>query len=271
MKTVAITGAAGGIGRALAIQYASQGWQVLGFDNDETELLATEKLMAGRPGRFRPSITDLTDEEDRHRLIEVIQRRGGVDLFIHNAALNLVGAFENLNFRQQRELIDLNLTTPMTLTRALLAENLLKENGTLVYMSSLSWFVGYPGAAVYAATKDALAHYARSLRLALRPRGMHVLTVYPGPVDTSMASRCSPGDEKSGGQRMPPQEVARLIADAVERRRPELIPGFRNRIFAFLGTWFPGSTERVMKRNIYDRLDRARHPQGLSSGDPASR
>lgn len=265
MKTVAITGAGNGIGRALALHYAAEGCSIVGIDIDETGLTETERLAVEAGGRFRASLADLCRKEDRRRILGILQRRKGADVFIHNAGLNLVGPFEDLPFENQRELIALNLTTPMILTRDLLAHRLLRENGSLVFMSSLSFFVAYPGAAVYAGTKDGLAHYARSLRMALKPRGYHVLTVYPGPSRTPMAERCSPDGNRRAKNRMAPERVAGLIARAVEKRRSELVPGMKSRVFASLGTWAPGLTERAMRRVIYDRLDPERNPGGLRS------
>lgn len=268
MKTVAITGAGNGIGRALALHYAGLGWGIIGIDRDEEALEETRGQAKRAGAQFRAAVADLGLQRDRQRVLGIIDRRSGVDLFIHNAAINLVGPFENLPLKDQKTLIHLNLVAPMILTRHLLANNLLRKKASLVFMGSLSSFVGYPGAAVYAGAKDGLAHYARSLRIALKPRGVHVLTVYPGPSRTRMAERCSPAAGGAERKRMPPEQVARLIARAVERRRAELIPGFKNRLFAQVGQWLPRLADWTMKRAIYDRLDRQRHPAGLRSGPP---
>jgi len=215
--------------------------------------------------RLRASVADLRRPDDRRKVLGIIHRRNGADLFVHNAALNLVGPFDQLPFDDQHRLIQLNLTVPMILTRDLLAHRLLRESGSLVFLSSLSFFVGYPGAAVYAGAKDGLAHYARSLRVALKPRGYNVLTVFPGPTRTPMAERCSPEGASGEGNRMPAETLAGLIATAVERRRAELIPGARNRFFSTIGKWAPALADAAMKRVIFDRLDSGNHPGGLRS------
>ena len=92
------------------------------------------------------------------------------------------------------EILEVNLTAPLALTAGLLKKNLLASAGSLVFVSSLSRFLSYPGAAVYAASKDGIASYARSLAVALVPAGIHVLTVYPGPTRTAQARACSPNN-----------------------------------------------------------------------------
>jgi len=89
-----------------------------------------------------------------------------------------------------------NLTAPLHLTGALLQAGKIAPGGSLVFVSSLSRLLSYPGAAVYAASKDGLASYARSLAVALAPQKMHVLTVYPGPTRTAHARRYSPDNSR---------------------------------------------------------------------------
>jgi short-subunit dehydrogenase len=127
------------------------------------------------------------------------------------------------------------------------------RGGGIVFLASLSVFTGYPGALGYAASKDGLAAYARSLRAALRKRRINVLTVFPGPTRTAHARRYSPNNANEA-RRMPPEQLAALIAAAVAARRPRLIPGLPNRIFALLGRTLPRLTEFAMRKTIYDRL-----------------
>ncbi|MEZ4832710.1 MAG: hypothetical protein R2873_12060 [Caldilineaceae bacterium] len=103
------------------------------------------------------------------------------------------------------------------------------------------------------ATKDGVASYARSLRLALAPQNVHVLTVFPGPTRTAHARRYSP-DNSREDKRMPPEELASRILRAVQRRQWTLIPGAGNRLFALAGRIVPGLVERVMRKTLYEKL-----------------
>jgi short-subunit dehydrogenase len=251
VKRCLVTGAAAGIGRALLERFGRAGHALLGVDVDAERARATERELGelGVPCELR--VADLTDPAAVEGVLDGLG--GPVDVLVNNAGVNCVGAFGATEWTDQRRVLDLNLTAPLLLTAGALARDLVAPGGTLVFVSSLSRFVGYPGAAGYAATKDGIASYARSLRVALAPRGLNVLTVYPGPTRTEHARRYSP-EGASEERRMPPEELARRVFDAVERRRRTLVPGAGNTAFAALGHLFPALTGRAMKRAILDRL-----------------
>ncbi|MEO1440795.1 MAG: SDR family NAD(P)-dependent oxidoreductase, partial [Chloroflexota bacterium] len=123
----------------------------------------------------------------------------------------------------------------------------------VVFVSSLSRYVSYPGASVYAATKDGLASYARSLAVAY-PQ-MHVLTVYPGPTRTAHARKYSPDNSKED-KRMTPEDLAGRIVTAVDRRQRVLIPGAANWIFAILGRVAPALTDYAMKKSLLEKFEK---------------
>ena len=121
--------------------------------------------------------------------------------------------------------------------------------GSLVYLSSLSYYVGYPGAAVYAATKDGLTHLSRSLRAA----GYRTTVVFPGPTRTDHARRYSP-DNSREDRRMPPEQVAEAIFTAEQRGQRRLIPGAANKLLAFAGRIVPTVMENAMRRTLYEKI-----------------
>lgn len=247
-----ITGAADGIGRALAQACGRAGYDIVGVDIDEARSSQTAAEL--RSAAFSAYIVqaNLADGEGMPWLVDELARRGPYDLVIHNAGINAVGHFDEIDAARQQAVIAVNFTAPLLLTAGLLAAKQIVPGGTLVYISSLSHFVGYPGAAVYAATKDGLASYARSLRIALAPQ-IHVLTVFPGPTRTAHARRYSP-DNRREHTRMPPEDLANQILRAVHRRQWTLIPGVGNRFFAFAGRIAPGLVERVMRKTLYEKL-----------------
>ena len=255
MKRCVITGAASGIGKALAHGLASRGHAVIGIDVDGERAEQTRAELERRGHEVPFIIADLGDGRDRDRILRALDGDPPIDVFIHNAGINDVGRFEDFGPERQRRIVEIDFLAPMILTQGLLRGGLLAPAASLVFLSSLSSYVGYPGATVYSAAKEGLASYARSLGVELAPRGMHVLTVYPGPTRTEMAARCSPlENETAAAKRMPPEWLARRIIHAVERRRRVLIPGFKNRAFAIAGRLVPRVTEYAMRRSIYERL-----------------
>ncbi len=253
MKHCVITGTADGIGRALAWQYAQAGYRVTGIDIDIDMARQTQAELAAAGLALSIELADLTSEEEIERLLARLGALPPIDVLIHNAGISAVGRFAQSALERQQQVVALNLRAPLLLTAGILGQDRLAAGGSLVFIASLSRFTAYPGAAVYAATKDGLASYARSLAVGLHPRGIHVLTVYPGPTRTAHARRYSP-DNRREARRMPPEQLARMVYQSVQSRRPALIPGRANRAIALLGTFFPPATEWLMRRTILEKL-----------------
>ncbi|MCG8348515.1 MAG: SDR family NAD(P)-dependent oxidoreductase [Chloroflexales bacterium] len=254
MKHCVITGAADGIGKALAQHFAAAGYAITGIDVDAARAEQTRTELAQRGATVAFLHADLAADEDITQVLEQLVAGTQIDVFIHNAGINAVGRFVSSNLERQQQVLNLNLLAPMVLTAGLLHAEQIARGGSFVFVSSLSRFVSYPGAVAYAASKDGIAAYARSLATPLARQDIHVLTVYPGPTRTAHARRYSP-DNRREQRRMPPERLAALIYAAVQARRRVLVPGAGNKLFAVLGRYAPGLVERVMRKTILDRLD----------------
>ncbi|MEM9950390.1 MAG: SDR family NAD(P)-dependent oxidoreductase [Chloroflexota bacterium] len=244
--TILITGAAAGIGKAIATQYIEDGHQVIGIDYNQAR---ADQTRAELGDNLRFIIADLS----KHQVLEsVIQQiNTPLDVVIHNAGISEVGYFQATNPDNQRRVIDINLIAPMILTRHLLAHKLLTERASVVFVSSLSHYVSYPGASVYGATKTGLASYARTLSVAY-PH-LHVLTVYPGPTRTEHARQYSP-DNSREDTRMSPDVLAEKIVGAIESRDRILIPSPANWVFAILGRIAPALTNFAMRKTVLEKF-----------------
>lgn len=255
MKQCVITGAASGIGKALAQRFAVAGYAITGIDKNVGAGAVTRAELGQQGANVSWINADLAHASSIDHVLETLQAGPKMDVFVHNAGINAVGHFGQLDLAQQQAVIDVNLLAPMLLTHGLLQHKLLTSGSSLVFITSLSHFVSYPGAAAYAASKDGVAAYARSLAVALHGQGIHVLTVYPGPTRTEHARRYSP-DNRREQRRMPPEKLANMIYRAVVSHNRVLIPGIGNRLFATIGRYFPGLSERMLRGAILDRLDR---------------
>jgi hypothetical protein len=253
IKHCVITGAADGIGRALAQRFAAAGYAITGVDVDAVRAAETQAELQGSGASVDFIIANLQRPADCDAILAQLNGGQAVDVFIHNAGINAVGRFEHTDLARQQTVLDINLRAPMLLTAGLLRQGSLAPGVSLVFVASLSYFTGYPGASVYAAAKDGLAAYARSLSAGLARRNMHVLTVYPGPTRTAHARRYSP-DNRREARRMPPERLANLVYQAVLTRRRALIPGVGNRVFATLAHYVPSLAEFVMRKTILERL-----------------
>lgn len=250
-----ITGAAEGIGRALAEAFARQGYIITGVDVNCDLAAQTEAAFAADGLSIHFLQADLSLPGELHRLVDDLCNGPPIDLLIHNAGINCVGPFVGSALAAQQKVLAVNLAAPLHLTGRLLQADKIVPGGSLVFVSSLSRLLSYPGAAVYAASKDGLASYARSLSVALAPQKIHILTVYPGPTRTAHARRYSP-DNSRETRRMPPETLAAAVVRAVQRRQSVLIPGLGNKVLAFMGRWLPALAEAAMRKTLWEKLRR---------------
>ncbi len=240
-----VTGAATGIGHALAAQLAREGRDIVAIDRDPLP-----EAWAGSSHK-----TDLSDRDAVDRLIGKLVETGPYDLVIHNAGISATGRFEDVPEAALQRLLAVNCEAPMVITSALLRASAISSGATLVFMSSISRHTGYPGAAVYAASKDTLAVYAGSIRKDLHKRGINVMTVFPGPVRTDHAERHAPAGADAS-RRMEPAVIANAILRAAKRRKKVLYPGWQAKSGHVLGVLAPRLMTRFMHRTIFRKLDR---------------
>lgn len=204
---VLVTGASGGIGRAVAIQLAGCGAEVLVHGRDPGRTAETAALSGGTA-----LIADLTDPRQRQRLVdEALHTRGRVDAVINNAGAGWSGPITGMTGDQAAALIELNLTAPIEISRGLLPGMLERRRGAICYVTSIAGRAGVAGEAVYSSAKAGLDAFADSLRTEAQGSGVTVGVVVPGAVDTRFfAARGVPYR-----RRWPRPVRAERVADAV--------------------------------------------------------
>ncbi len=167
-----------------------------------------------------------------------------ISIWINNAEISSVGPFLASELGGQERVLAVNLLAPMLLTAGLLHNQQFAPGASLVFRSSLSHFIGCPGAAVYAATKDGIASFAQSLAAAAHPADRHVLTVYASPVHAPFNSGHAPSHAS-------PQLVAAAIRRAIARRRRSVIPGLPNHLAVALARLFPPFVDPILARALF--------------------
>ncbi|MGR3491165.1 MAG: SDR family NAD(P)-dependent oxidoreductase, partial [Shimia sp.] len=215
MRRVLITGAAHGLGLALARACLDRGDDVFGVDADP-------RVLAAMP-RGKGLHVDLTDADAPAAILESLG--GPLDVVIQAAGISGTGPFQELSAAHHARILSVNLTAPMTLATTLLREDALSDRATLCFVGSVSTYTGYPGAVSYAASKDGLASFARSLDAAL-PRGMRASCVFPGPLRTDHARRYAPDNSAEAvARRQPVDQAARQILRGIDWRARRIFPG----------------------------------------------
>ena len=247
---VLVTGAGHGLGLALTLELLERGATVVGVDRDPAAL---ERLARGYVDLFEGRLCDLGDLGAVERLLQRFD--APFDLVALNAGISATGNFARIPAEAYDRLIRINVSAPLLMAQRMVRDDRIARGGTIVFVSSLSHVTGYPGASVYAATKDAVAVYARSVRKPFAKRGVRVLTVFPGPIRTAHAERHAPAGAKAS-RRMDPRSLARQILKAVRQRERVLYPGLGALTAYTLGSLMPRTATRLMGRVLFRKLKR---------------
>jgi short-subunit dehydrogenase len=241
---VVITGASAGIGAALTQEYFSRHAK-LTLVARRVELI--EKLCTGRPAHLVQA--DLSDVAQVTSWVDEAERvNGPIDVLINNAGVQIIRSFLDTPIEDGERLLALDLLTPLRLAQFVAKRMAARKSGTLVDVSSMAAIAPTPGMAFYNAAKGGLAAASEGLRAEMKTHGIHVVTVYPGPVKTDMesAGRAAYEEMSKFAQLLTPvgeaDVLARLIADAVEHKEDRVIYPAINA----LGRHFPAVTRMVL-------------------------
>ena len=242
---VVITGASSGIGEAIAREYFQRNAHVT-LVARRRELL--EKLAAEGEGKAHIVTADLSDPGQVTSWVDAAEAANGpIDVLINNAGVQIIRGFFDTPFEDGARLLQINLLSPLLLSHFVGRRMVKRGQGTLVDISSMAAIAPTPGMSFYNAAKGGLAAASEGLRAELKPHGVHVVTVYPGPVKTPMetAGRAAYEESRIASLLAPAGEatvLARLIADAVEEKQPRIIYPFLNS----LGRHFPAMTRILL-------------------------
>jgi NADP-dependent 3-hydroxy acid dehydrogenase YdfG len=236
-KVVLVTGAAGGIGRAVAAAMSAEGARVA-LAGRNPELLRAIAL----PGPHLAVPLDVRDAAAWDLAVAtVVEAFGGLDVLVHNAGSLEVGTLESRSPEAIRAIVDTNLTGSMLGTRAALP-SLRASRGAVVHVASLGGIVPMPFEACYAATKAGLRQLAFSLRAELASQGVTVSVVTPDSVDTPQLAEELRHDEAAlsfANPAMAPEAVGRAVVRALATGAPEVLVPAAGGIAARIAAAFP--------------------------------
>jgi serine 3-dehydrogenase len=188
-KTIFITGASAGIGRAAARLFAADGWAVIGTGRREDRLAA---LAAELGDCFRPVALDMLDIP---ALEAAAAEAGAVDLLLNNAGLaSAMAPLQDADFEDLRTVIDTNVGGLVALTRALLP-GIIARKGAIINLSSVAATYPYRGGAVYGGSKAFVRQFSLDLRCDLHGTGVRVTSIEPGMVETEFTLVRTGGDQ----------------------------------------------------------------------------
>jgi short-subunit dehydrogenase len=238
---VLVTGASGGLGRAIAVACRARGADLVVTGRRADAIAAVAAEVEGQ--------AVVADLSDRAQLGRLLAEAGDVDVLVANAALPGSGDLAEWEQEQIYRLIEVNLANPIAMTHALLPRLRAQQSGHLVYVSSLSGKVASMGASLYSATKFGLRGFAGGLRADLRGSGVGVSVVFPGFVRDAGMFADSGATLPRGVATVTPAAVAGAVVRAIEHDRAEVdVAPVSLRVGAFLGGLAPGISAKVQAR-----------------------
>jgi NAD(P)-dependent dehydrogenase (short-subunit alcohol dehydrogenase family) len=262
-RSVVVTGAASGIGRALAQRFAREGASLAILDRDAGGAESVAKEIEGAGGRALAAACDVTDPDAcRVALAGAAERFGGIDVLVNNAGLSQRGTFEATDLAVFRHVMEVNFFGALHCTKAALPA-LLERRGLVIVTSSVAGFAPLLGRSGYCASKHALHGLFDTLRCELAPRGVDVLLVCPG-FTASGIERSALGPDgapaihpqsRVGGVASP-EAVAEAVVAAARRRRRLLVLSRVGRLSRALMRLSPALYERLMVRGLHAELER---------------
>ncbi|TMK69091.1 MAG: SDR family NAD(P)-dependent oxidoreductase [Actinobacteria bacterium] len=251
-KTALLTGATGGLGRAIAGALAERGVTLVLSARRADPL---RELADSLPGEgHRPVVADLAAARAGERLVA---DAGDVDVLVANAGLPGAGQLDGYSADQLAASLRVNLEAPLEMTRALLPHLRELGSGHLVYVSSLQGKVAFPRSSVYSATKFGLRGFALSLREDLWDTGIGVSVVLPGFIRDAGMFADSGAKAPAGLGTSSPEEVGEGVATAIEQNRAEVqVAPLLQRLGAGFAHRRPHLAARITRRNAARTADR---------------
>jgi short-subunit dehydrogenase len=251
-KRVLLSGATGGLGRAIAEQLAGHGASLVLSSRREPELELLARSLPGGGKRHQTLVADLSVEGAAK---QVIREAGDLDGLIANAALPGVGAVQKVSAKELTRTLRVNLEAPMLMTRELIPALLDKGEGHIVFISSLNGKAATPRTAVYCATKFGMRGFALALREDLHPRGVGVSIVSPGFIREAGMFYDAGVKAPPGLGTTSPKRVGEAVVSAIRRNRSEVEPAtLRLRLATAVAHRHPELAARVQRRGGADRI-----------------
>jgi len=223
-KTILVTGASSGIGRAIAVTCSQMGAKLIITGRNETHLNETFAMLES-DGHLKCS-SDLTNLVELEKLIEMLPKLDGL---VSNAGIAKPLVLQLTEQEDVEEIMQINAMVPINLTRLVLQNKKLNKAASLIYISSINGNnCAYIGSSIYAASKSTLTGFMKAVALELAPRGIRANCINPGMIETNLLKSGSTGEDELEKDRLKyplkrygkPEEVAYaavyLLSDATQ-------------------------------------------------------
>ena len=214
-KTILVTGASSGIGRAIAICCSQMGANLIITGRNENRLSETFLLLEG--AEHQQICANLSNSSELEKLIECLPKLDGI---VNNAGIAKPLVLQLTEQEDVDEIMQINALVPINLTRLVLQNKKLNKGASLVFISSINGNnCAYIGSSIYAASKSALTGFMKAVALELAPRGIRANCINPGMIETDLLKSGSIGEDELAKDRLKyplkrygkPEEVANAV------------------------------------------------------------
>ncbi len=252
-KVVVITGASSGIGKACAISFAGQGAKVMLAARDEIKLSLTVNEITSKGGIAAACRTDVSCEADCRQLISAaISQFGSVHVLINNAGISMRALFADVDLKVLRQVMDINFWGTVYCTKYAMPE-LLKNQGSVVGISSIAGYKGLPGRTGYSSAKFAMNGFFEALRIENLKTNLHVMIVCPGYTASNIRNTALNKDGKPQGESpfderklMPAEKVAEYIVRGIMKRQRTIVLTYQGKLTILVNKFFPTFIDRMV-------------------------
>jgi short-subunit dehydrogenase len=253
-KIVIITGASSGIGKSLAEEFARRGANlVLAARQYVTLCEIAQSLQDQYQIKAVAVQCDVAVESDCEHLIkQAVSTFGKIDILVNNAGISMRALFKDADVQVLKTLMDVNFWGTVYCTKYALPE-ILKTKGSIVGVSSIAGYKGLPGRTGYSASKFAMNGFLDALRVENLKTGVHVMTACPGFTASNIRNTALNKDGNQQGEStlheekmMTSDEVAKIIADGVEKRSRTLIMTGQGKLTVLLSKLIPGKLDQLV-------------------------
>ncbi len=254
-KVVWITGASSGLGRGMALEFASQGAIVAISARRVDELNEVVKEIESRQGKSKAYYCDVLDSKSIEECVhQIILDFGKLDIAVANAGYGVLGKIEDLTESDWQRQLAVNVTG-LALTCKFALPHLRKTKGRLALVGSVAAFVPNPGVGAYGASKAAVQNIGESLLVELKGSGVSCTTIHPGFVDSNITRVDNEGnfhaersDPRPANLMWPTDKAAKVMVKAIEQRKKVFVFTGHGKVIVFIAKYFPGLMRKISEK-----------------------
>lgn len=237
-----ITGASSGIGRALALEFAAGGFNVVLTGRNKEALQRVAEQCAGKSKVLTQIIpAELSSSEGTDKLVAAIQAESRrYEVLVNNAGFGINGDFSRTDLDVEMDLLNVQLAAALKLTKAVLPAMISRGSGRILNVGSVYCYAPVPFQSVYSACKAFLLSFSAAIRNELAGSGVTVTVFCPGITQTEFRSRAGIS-EKTKGSGMTAEAAARIGYQQTMQGKAVAIPGLTNRLFVLLAKILPNT------------------------------